>query len=99
MSQIALTGTPRQVSNQLAMLASIEAEFEAACAAAKPVWYLGAGAQYPTPLDAYLVCALGARAEDASPACVRAHEAELQALMRNGANLDHICRVAMGVSP
>ena len=99
MTAIALTGTPRQISSQLSMLADIEAEFEAACAEAKPVWYLGAGAQYQTPLDAYLVYALGTGAESASPACVRAHEAELTALMQKGANLAHICRMAMGVSP
>lgn len=95
--QIAISGTPRHVISELSMLADIEAEFDAACAAAKPVWYLGAGAQYQTPLDAYIVYALGAKAEDASPACVRAHEAELAALMRQGANLDHICRFAIGV--
>lgn len=98
MTAIALSGTPRQVMSQLSMLADIEAEFEAACKAAEPTWYLGAGAQYQTPLDAYLAYALGAGAEDASPSCVRAHEAELTALMQKGANLAHICRMAMGVS-
>ena len=98
MKQVVISGTASQISGQLAMLADIEAEFEAACAEAEPVWYLGAGAQYQTPLDAYLAYALGARrAENASPACVRAHEAELTALMQKGANLRHICRMAMGV--
>ena len=64
------------------MKLDIGAEFDAACNAAMPVWYLGAGARYQTPLDAFLAFLLGDKAEDATAMQVGAASTKLRRMMQ-----------------